>query len=258
MLGSWQSFPWHGPHRHGRVPLGQLDRVEALGDRSLDVLRRHVLADADEALPPALVRGSVGTGVLDPLARHAPDRLDAVGQLRRDEDTADVVVLDARTCFREQRIRRLASSGDGEHVAVHGVAVDDDTANLASATVRLEPARALPQVDHPWDCDTSLPEHVGGLEPTIVRGDDNGTTPGLQREVAREPPHALRQHHAREVVAGKDEGLFHGARRDHDPLGSISVEHGPAVHGNEVPLPDAESAARCQDLDTRQVDAAQA
>src|SRR5207342_341906 len=143
----------------------QLDRVEALGDRTLDVLRRNVLADADEALPPALVRGSVGAGVLDPLARHAPDRLNAVRQLRRDEHSAGVVVLDPRARLREQRICRLASSGNGEHVAVHGIAVDDDTANLASPTVRLEAANAVPQVDHPWDRNPRLPKHVGGLEP---------------------------------------------------------------------------------------------
>ncbi len=46
-----------GAHRHRRVALGQLDRVEALGDGALDVLVGHVLADADEAL--ALLRGAV-------------------------------------------------------------------------------------------------------------------------------------------------------------------------------------------------------
>ena len=38
-----------GAHRHGRVALGELDRVEALGDRALHVLLGHVLAEADEA-----------------------------------------------------------------------------------------------------------------------------------------------------------------------------------------------------------------
>ena len=42
--------PLARPHRHGRVPLGELDRVEPLVDRVLQVLRRLVLAEADEAL----------------------------------------------------------------------------------------------------------------------------------------------------------------------------------------------------------------
>ena len=41
------------PHRHGRVALGQLDRVVALLDAQLDVLRGHVLAQAREALAVA-------------------------------------------------------------------------------------------------------------------------------------------------------------------------------------------------------------
>src|SRR6185295_6461853 len=40
-------------HRHGRVALGELDRVVALRDARLDVLRRDVLAEAREALATA-------------------------------------------------------------------------------------------------------------------------------------------------------------------------------------------------------------
>ncbi len=42
-----------GAHRHGRVALGQLDRVIALVDREPDVLAGHVLAEAREALAAA-------------------------------------------------------------------------------------------------------------------------------------------------------------------------------------------------------------
>ena len=42
-----------GAHRHGRVALGQLDRVIALVDRESDVLAGHVLAEAGEALAAA-------------------------------------------------------------------------------------------------------------------------------------------------------------------------------------------------------------
>ena len=43
-------------HRRGRVALGELDRVVALLDREVDVLRGHVLAQAGEALAAALAR----------------------------------------------------------------------------------------------------------------------------------------------------------------------------------------------------------
>src|SRR5829696_2774803 len=58
-----------GPHRHRRVALRELDRVEALCDRALHVLVGDVLADADEAFslrPGAVVgrcRNDGGTGV---------------------------------------------------------------------------------------------------------------------------------------------------------------------------------------------------
>ena len=45
-----------GAHRRGRVALGQLDRVVALLDREVDVLRGHVLAQAGEALALAPAR----------------------------------------------------------------------------------------------------------------------------------------------------------------------------------------------------------
>src|ERR671931_380317 len=42
--------PLAGPHGRGRIALGELDRVVALLDAEMDVLRGDVLADAGEAL----------------------------------------------------------------------------------------------------------------------------------------------------------------------------------------------------------------
>ena len=53
-------------HRRRRVALRELDRVEALADRALHVLRRHVLADAHEALALPVVRTARGRSSRDP------------------------------------------------------------------------------------------------------------------------------------------------------------------------------------------------
>ena len=98
-----------GPHRRRRVALRELDRVEALSDRTLHVLRRDVLAHADEALALALVR-RLGRDAREPLAGDAPDGLDPVRKLGRHEDAERVVELHARARLGEQRVRRLPAA----------------------------------------------------------------------------------------------------------------------------------------------------
>src|SRR5439155_13695974 len=72
-------------HRHGRVALRELDRVEAFGDRTLHILRRHVLADADEAFVATACQLRRRRALLEPAGRRADD-LDAGRELRRHED----------------------------------------------------------------------------------------------------------------------------------------------------------------------------
>ena len=103
-------------HRDRRVALRQLDRIEPLGDRSLQVLVRHVLADADETLP-GLRRAVIGRSWNrggNALACRGSNCFDAVRDLRGNEDAPVGVVLDPRARLREQRIRWLASAGHDE------------------------------------------------------------------------------------------------------------------------------------------------
>src|SRR3954452_9130611 len=101
-------------HRHGRVALGELDRVVALGDARLDVLRRDVLAEAREALAAA----RAGDGGRDGHARAlARERIEPVaGALRA-------------------AARRGVADADGVGRVEAG--------ELAGAQDRLEPRRAL-------------------------------------------------------------------------------------------------------------------
>ena len=98
------------PHRHRRVALRELDRVEALGDRVLEVLRRLVLAEADEALVAAVVEDRARHGRLADVAGDGADRLDVGGQVGRHEDAAALVVLDAGARLREQLVVRLRAA----------------------------------------------------------------------------------------------------------------------------------------------------
>ena len=64
-----------GPHGGGRVALGELDRVVALLDAQLDVLRRDVLAQAGEALALARARdAAVAPPSTAPRQRARPER----------------------------------------------------------------------------------------------------------------------------------------------------------------------------------------
>ncbi len=65
------------PHRHRRVALRELDRVEALGDRVLEVLRRLVLAEADEALVAGVAEHRARHRGRADVAGDRPDGLDA-------------------------------------------------------------------------------------------------------------------------------------------------------------------------------------
>src|SRR5713101_2297571 len=97
-----------GAHRHGRVSLCELDRVESLRQRPLQVLDGDVLADADEApVAVARARGAEWAEV----AGDPADGLDAPRQLARDEDAALRVVGDSRTGLREEGVGRLRSAG---------------------------------------------------------------------------------------------------------------------------------------------------
>src|SRR5207302_11118765 len=109
-----------GSHRHGRVALRKLDRVEALCACPLQILDGDVFADADEALAP--VAGTRRRDLAD-RAGDTADRLDAGRQLGRRDDAAARVVDDARTRLREQRVRRLRRTGSDQAVAVAVTAV---------------------------------------------------------------------------------------------------------------------------------------
>src|SRR5260221_12338003 len=90
-------------HRHGRIPLRELDRVEALREGALEVLDGDVLADADEAaVAVACPRGAQRANS----GGDAPYSLDAQWQLGRYEDAALRVGRDPRACLREEGIGR--------------------------------------------------------------------------------------------------------------------------------------------------------
>ncbi len=251
-------LPLTRAHRDGRVPLRELDGVEALGDRPLDVLRRHVLADAHEALATAAIGGRGGDS-LEALARHAPDRLHARGELGRNEDAEIRVVLDARARFCEQRVRRLAAARRDEQVAVDALAIQDNLSDLTLASLRLELADArLAEIDDPRDGNPGLAQGVRRLEARVVRGEHDGAISGLQREVPHETADAFGQHDADEVVSGKDERLLGRAARDDDAFGAVAVEDGLAIDRDEVPFPDPERASRRKYLHPWQVGAEQA
>ena len=69
-------MPWHGPIVTVVYRFDELDRVEPLGDRVLQVLRRLVLAEADEALVALVAEHGIGNGRLADVAGCGADRLD--------------------------------------------------------------------------------------------------------------------------------------------------------------------------------------
>src|SRR5204863_4584303 len=70
-------LPLARAHRRCRVALRELDRIEALGDRAVQILDGDVLADADEALVAAAVEARRVPGGLLELTGRGADDLDA-------------------------------------------------------------------------------------------------------------------------------------------------------------------------------------
>ena len=165
-------------HRHGRVALRELDRVEPFGDRALHVLLGDVLADTDEAAARRV--GAVVAGSGHRCRLHVPgdraDRLHVRRQVGGHEDPAVRVELDPRPCLGEERVRGLASARHHEHVAGELAAVDHDTAQTAAVPVRSELARRRPSVGR-WTRRRSCRPAVAGPRP-----------PARARRRTRSPP----------------------------------------------------------------------
>jgi len=246
-------------HRHGRVALGELDRVEALRDRTLQVLVRHVFADADEAL--ALLRGAVvgrrGHGAGQAFAGNRSHRLDPGWNVGRDEDSLIGVVLDPCARLREQGVGRLAATRHDEEVTVDLAPVDLDAAQDPPTAAPDDLGQALaPQVVDGPDLDTRLAKEACRVAARLVGGHDHGPFARLDAPVLDEPTNAVREHDADEVVPGKDEWLLDRPGRDDDVLGAEAVEHAACVDGNEAAFPDPESPPGGDHLDAVEVDEA--
>src|SRR5439155_13743164 len=163
--------PLAGAHRHGRIALAELDRVEAFGNRTLHVLFRYVLADADEATPRALgtVQGRRRHGRRLLLSGSRADGFDVRGKVEGDEDPALRVVLDPRPGLSEERVRRLAAARHHEQVALDLPAVDDDAPQPAAGAPRGELAwRRRPEIDALDDARPGSFELVRDGEPALV------------------------------------------------------------------------------------------
>src|SRR5262249_31274404 len=146
-------LPLAGAHRHGRVALRELDRVEALLDRALHVLVGDILAQADEAAALLPRHGRV-CGCLQPAACDRPGRLDPGGDLGRDEDAGRGRVFDPGAGLREQRVCRLPARRGDQQVAHDRFAVDLDAGYAAPASPRRDPRVApLTEIDDAGNVD---------------------------------------------------------------------------------------------------------
>ena len=91
-----------------------------------------------------------------------------------------------------------------------------------ASTRPLWPARldvrrlALAQVEHADDLDAGRLEVGRGSEAAVVGSEDERSLRRLDRPEVDEPPDALREHHADEVVPGEDERLLDDPARDDD------------------------------------------
>ena len=242
-------LPLARAHRRRRVALGELDRVEPLRNRALHVLRGHVLADADEALSSARVRG-LRIDLAQTFAGHAADRFDSCRELRRNEYAELGIEFDARSGLGEERVGGLSASRGDDEVAVDALAVEHESSHATLAALSCELARSeLPDVDDARHGDPRLPKVVGDLEPLVVGREDDCAVARLDRELADEPAHTAGEHHPDEVVPREDERLLGGSRGDDDPPGAEPVENGAGVDGNEPALPDPERTSRGEHLD---------
>ena len=161
------------PHRHRRVALRELDRIEPLVHRTFQVLRGHVLAQADEAA--AAVAGPRADAA-HALARRRAGDLHAFGQRRRHEDPAPRVVGDGAAGLRDERVGGLPAGGGDEQVAGDRAAVEHDAGESGAARFRGEPRqRSRREVDLGRDRDPvgaqQLRDRAGAR-----RDDDSGLT----------------------------------------------------------------------------------
>ena len=135
-------------HRHGRVALGELDRVEALGERALHVLLGDVLADADEA--PARFAGAVelAAGTAAGASRPATDPTASTfgGRSVGHEDPA--ARRRTRSARRPGRAASTPAGAPPEATSRSHSSSRPSTTTLrqpAAAPARREPARRLPR-----------------------------------------------------------------------------------------------------------------
>ena len=207
------------PHRHRRVPLGELDRVEALRDRVLQVLRRLVLAEADEALVALVAEDGIRDGRLADVPGGGADRLDVRREVGRDEDAARLVVDDPCAGLGEELVVRLRAPRHDDEVAGRDPAVDRDGLDARAAAAGLDVrGLALAEVDDAHDVDARRLEVGRGREATVVRRHHDRALRRLDRPQVDEAARAVGQHHADEVVAGEDERLLDDTGRDDDAL----------------------------------------
>ena len=223
-------------HRHRRIALEQLGGLEALVDRLLDLLDRHVLAETDVAGGAALARlrgGRVhvqgqsgrcgGTGVLALLlglgqcgARQCgitgEDARQVVGEAGEMH-----VLLDLRATGEDvaadllRGAARAADDDAGELLAALGL--DDLATDLAVADAGRVDAGAG---DDRGDGHASRGERLGVLDGLLSLGPDDGRLTRLDAVSSGEARGAARHEDARQVVVREDAVHLHAARRDHD------------------------------------------
>ena len=240
------------PHRHGGVTLRELDRVEALGDRVLEVLRRLVLAEADEALVAAVIENRARHRGRTDVAGDGTHSLDVVGQVGRDEDAAALVVLDPGARLGEQLEVGLRATGHDDEVGLHEAAADRDLRDLAAFRLCLDRrAAALAEVDDPRDLDTRGLEVGGRIQAAIVDREHDGALSRLDREAVDQAPHGVGQHHPDEIVAGEDERLLDDPAGDDDAMRPVLEQQVAVGDGNEALLEEADRYRRRQQLDPR-------
>ena len=240
-----------GPHRHGRVALRELDRVVALLDRVREILRRLVLAVADEALLRLAEHGRRRRDLAE-IPGDASDRGQVGRQLRRHEDTAVRLELDRRAGTGEQLVGGLRAPGHDDEVAVDRLPVDRDPSQKTLAPFRLDRLRpSLAEVDELGDRDPCPAQVFDGAEAAVVDGEHDRPLPGLERPVVDEPAHRGREHHSDEVVAREDERLVGRPGCAHDVIGAKADQDVAVLDGHEAALVDPDRTGRREDLDAR-------
>ena len=241
-----------GSHRHRRVALGELDRVEALRDRVLQVLRRLVLAEADEALVATVAEDRARHRRLAESPGDGADRLNVLGQVGRDEDAAALVVLDPGPSLREQLVVRLRTARHDDEVGLDETAVDRNLRDLAALRLRFDRGVALlAEVDDVRDLDACGLEVGGGLEAAVVGCQDDGPLARPDREAVDEAAHGIGQHDADEVIAGEDERLLDDPARHDDAMGAVLDQEVAVGDRHHALLEQADRDRRREQLDAR-------